>query len=198
MACDFESLDHFTTIRNSTQANTNLNIAYIHQQTAGVQEPSPNLQTTPDPRVNAFRETSPVFIVQSRVSSPVFRISQSRDATPGINTSASRESTPAVYSRESTPVLSLDMDDPVQAATATACLEGAVRNVEPRISADHFKDLVAIPLAEEPAMERGSLYERVAVVDEILVVALRTVLGGVEWGGDAIDSETSVAAHAAI
>lgn len=177
-------LDHFTTIRNSSQANTNLDIAYIDQQTAGLHEPGPNLQATPDPRVNASRETSPVLVVQSRESSPVFRISQSRDTTPSINTSASRESTPAVHSRESTPVLSLDMDDPIQAATAMAWLEGAVRNVDSAINPDRFRDLVAIPLAEEPAMEREALYSQVGAIDETLAVALRTVLDGVEWGED--------------
>jgi hypothetical protein len=54
-------------------------------------------------------------------------------------------------------VLSLDMNDPLQAATAMAWLETAVRNVDSSIDAEQFKNLVAIPLGEEPAMERKRL-----------------------------------------
>lgn len=189
-------LEHFDALRNTAQVDTSLDVAYNDQNTTRTQEASPDLRKTPGHYMSASRETSPVFVVQSRESSPVFRISQSRSNTPGIGSSASRESTPAAYSRESTPVLSLDMNGPVQAATAMAWLEGAVRNVEPGVDSDRFRNLVAVPLAEEPAMERGPLYSQVEAVDDALAVALRTVLDTVEWGGEIVDDEMSVTADA--
>jgi hypothetical protein len=171
-------LGHFNTIRKTTQPNNGLDAMYSTQHTNNKQAPSPDL------RANDSRESLPVFIVQSRESSPVFQVRFSRDTTPSINPGTSRESTPATYSRESTPVLSLDMNDPLQAATAMAWLETAVRNVDSSIDAEQFKNLVAIPLGEEPAIERERLYSQVGDVDETLAGALRIVLNTVEWGGE--------------
>jgi hypothetical protein len=184
-------LTHFNTIRKTTQPNNGLDAIYSTQCTDKNQAPTPDLRT------NASRESSPVFIVASRESSPVFRVSASRDTTPGINPGTSRESTPATYSRESTPVLSLDVNDPLQAATAMAWLETAVRNVNSSIDAEQFKDLVAISLGEEPAMERDRLYSQVGDVDEALAGALRIVLDTVEWGGESGGNSSPTMADAA-
>jgi hypothetical protein len=177
-------LDHFNTVRKTTQPNNGLDAIYSTQRTDKDEAPTSHLRT------NASRESSPVFIVQSRESSPVFHVSFSRDTTPGMNPGTSRESTPATYSRESTPVLSLDMNDPLQAATAMAWLETAVRNVDSSIDAEQFKNLVAVPLGEEPAMERERLYSQVGDVDESLAGALRIVLDTVEWGGESGNSSS--------
>jgi hypothetical protein len=184
-------LDHFDTVRNTAQPNTGLDAIYSTQHKDKDQAYTPDLPT------NIPRESSPVFIVQSRESSPIFHVTFSRDTTPGVNPSTSRESTPATYSRESTPVLSLDMNDPLQAATAMAWLETAVRNVDSNIGAEHFKDLVAIPLGEEPAMERERLYSQVGDVDETLAGALRIVLDTVEWGGESDNNSSKPMADAA-
>jgi hypothetical protein len=171
-------LDHFNTVRNTAQPNAGLDAIYNAQRTDKNQASTENIP------INASRESSSAFIAQSREPSPVFHVSFSRDTTQGIDSSTSRESTPATYSRESTPAVSLDMDDPQQAATAMAWLESAVRNVDFSINADRFRDLVAISLSEQPAMERERLYSQVGYVDVTLAGALRIVLDKVEWAGE--------------
>jgi hypothetical protein len=169
-------LDHFNIVRKTTQPNNGLDTIYSTHHTDKSEAPTPDLRT------NASRE-----------SSPVFQVSFSRDTTPGINPGISRDSTPATYSRESTPVLSLDINEPLQAATAMAWLETAVRNVDSNIDTEQFKNLVAIPLCEWPAMDRERLYSQVGDVDETLAGALRIVLDTVEWGGESdIDSSSAI------
>ncbi|KAM0723228.1 hypothetical protein Q7P37_001428 [Cladosporium fusiforme] len=111
----------------------------------------------------------------------------SREQTPNLRKSTSRESTPVFASdrsRETTPMLSLDMDDPVQAATALTWLETAVLEVDAEVEAEDFRELIAIPLAKKPDMEREVLCAQAGAVNERLAVAAREVLGRVEWGGD--------------
>jgi hypothetical protein len=74
-------------------------------------------------------------------------------------------------------VLSLGMNDPQQTATAMAWLETAVRNLDSSTDADRFRDLVAIPLGEEPAMKREKLYSQVGDVNETLARAFEDCLG---------------------
>lgn len=85
--------------------------------------------------------------------------------------------------------MSLDMDDPVQAATALAWLQDAVMQVDPETDVERFKELVVVPLARDPGMDRAVLFAGVVEVDLGLEVALRMVLGRVEWGGEGDDDE---------
>lgn len=154
---------HFDNLRETPNVDATFDAVYNEQQqSVEPRDTSPLL-----PQSTASHEPSPVYVLPIRESTPVFRLNRSRDGTPVL--SASRESTPATttatYSRESTPVLSLNMDDPVQAATALAWLEAALLQVDSGLDAERLKKYVVLPLAMDPAKDRGVLLSCVGAKD---------------------------------
>lgn len=164
---------HFDNPRETPNVDVTFDAVYNEQQ----QSVEPQDTVPLLPQSTASREPSPVYVLPTWESTPVFRLNQSRDGTPVLSAS-----------RESTPVLSLNMSDPVQAATALAWLEAALLQVDSGLDAERIKEFVVLPLAMDPAKDRGVLFSCVRAVDGEVERALRDVLGRVEWGGEGAKS----------